>query len=42
VDPRAGLDAAEKKEIPAPAGNRTPAIEPVPTELYTPYYNSEL
>jgi hypothetical protein len=28
-EPRAGLDAVAKKKAPAPAGNRTPVVQPV-------------
>jgi hypothetical protein len=33
--PRSGLDAVVKRKIPAPSGNRTPTVQPVPilTEL---------
>jgi hypothetical protein len=29
VSPRAGLDAVKRRNIPAPAGNRTPVVQPI-------------
>jgi hypothetical protein len=34
VDPKASLDVVAKTKIPTPAGNRTPALQPIVSSLY--------
>jgi hypothetical protein len=44
VGPRAGLDAVERQKSLAPAGNRTPAVQPIaiPNAYYANYITTGL
>jgi hypothetical protein len=41
VGPRPGLDAEEKRKILAPAGNRTPSVQPVAMAAKLSWLKSE-